>query len=110
MFATVDRHFTALADPSRRAIFETLARAPLAVGELAVRFPISRPAVSQHLRVLADANLVAHERRGTQNVYRVNPEGLETLRRYLDAMWSRALPDFKRIAESSYQKSRKERS
>jgi DNA-binding transcriptional ArsR family regulator len=108
MPVAIDRQLTALADPSRRAIFETLARMPLAVGELAGRFPISRPAVSQHLRVLSDAKLVMHERRGTQNVYRVNPEGLAALRRYLDAMWSRALPDFKRIAESSYQKSRKE--
>ena len=110
MPVAIDRQLTALADPSRRAIFETLAHMPLAVGELAGRFPISRPAVSQHLRVLSDAKLVMHERRGTQNVYRVNPEGLAALRRYLDAMWSRALPDFKRIAESSYQKSRKERS
>lgn len=97
-----DRQFAALADPSRRAILEALARQPLAVGELATRFPISRPAVSQHLRVLGDANLVAHETRGTRNVYRVNTEGLETLRQYLDALWGRALRDFKRVAESSY--------
>lgn len=97
-----DRQLAALADPSRRAILEALARQPLAVGELATRFPISRPAVSQHLRVLADANLVAHDARGTRNVYRVNTEGLETLRQYLDALWGRALHDFKRAAESTY--------
>jgi DNA-binding transcriptional ArsR family regulator len=104
-----DRQFTALADPSRRAIFEALARRPLAVGELAARFPISRPAVSQHLRVLADAKLVAHEAQGTRNVYRVNTEGLETLRQYLDAMWGQALRDFKRVAESSYHAARRAR-
>ena len=107
---SADRQFAALADPSRRAILEALARQPLAVGELANRFPISRPAVSQHLRVLADAKLVSHEPRGTRNVYRVNPEGLETLRQYLDAMWDRALRDFKRVAESSYHATRRQRS
>jgi DNA-binding transcriptional ArsR family regulator len=104
-----DNQFAALADPSRRAIFEALARQPLAVGELAERFPISRPAVSQHLRVLADARLVSHEAHGTRNVYRVNPEGIETLRQYLDAMWSRALRDFKRVAESTYHATRRQR-
>jgi len=103
-----DRQLAALADPSRRAILEALARQPLAVGELARRFPISRPAVSQHLRVLRDANLVAHETRGTRNVYRVNAEGLETLRQYLDALWGRALRDFKRVAESSYHAKRRQ--
>jgi DNA-binding transcriptional ArsR family regulator len=103
-----DRQLAALADPSRRAILEALARQPLAVGELARRFPISRPAVSQHLRVLGDANLVVHETRGTRNVYRVNAEGLETLRQYLDALWGRALRDFKRVAESSYHAKRRQ--
>jgi len=100
----------ALADPSRRAIFELLARQPLAVGELAEHFPISRPAVSQHLRVLSDAKLVLHERHGTQNVYRLDPAGLQTLRRYLDVLWDRALLDLKAVAESTYRQSRKERS
>ncbi|HSC22265.1 MAG TPA: metalloregulator ArsR/SmtB family transcription factor [Casimicrobiaceae bacterium] len=102
-----DHQLSALADPSRRAILEALARQPLAVGELAQRLPISRPAVSQHLRVLADANLVAHEPRGTRNVYRLDTEGLETLRQYLDALWGRALRDFKRVAESSYHAKRR---
>ena len=99
---SADRQLAALADPSRRAILEALAARPLAVGELAARFPISRPAVSQHLRVLAQAKLVAFEPQGTRNVYRVDPQGIETLRQYLDALWGRALRDFKRVAESSY--------
>jgi DNA-binding transcriptional ArsR family regulator len=104
-----ERQFAALADPSRRAIFEKLAKQPLAVGELAASFPISRPAVSQHLRVLAEARLVAHKREGAQNIYSVNPEGITTLRSYLDAMWTRALHDFKAAAEATY-KSAKEKS
>jgi DNA-binding transcriptional ArsR family regulator len=104
-----DLQLAALADPSRRAIFEQLARRPLAVGQLAEHFPISRPAVSQHLRVLGEAKLVLHERHGTQNVYRIDPAGLQALRRYLDALWDRALPDLKAAAESTYRPSRKER-
>jgi DNA-binding transcriptional ArsR family regulator len=100
-----ERQFAALADPSRRAIFERLARGPMAVGALAEGFPISRPAVSQHLRVLSEARLVKAERAGTQNIYRVNPEGVAALRDYLDAMWSRALGDFKAAAEASYRSS-----
>ena len=82
----------------------------MAVGELADYFPISRPAVSQHLRVLSDARLVLHKREGTHNVYRLNPEGIAILREYLDTMWSRALHDFKALAESSYHRARKEKS
>jgi DNA-binding transcriptional ArsR family regulator len=104
-----ERQFSALADPSRRAIFERLAKSPLPVGELADAFPISRPAVSQHLRVLSEARLVTWERVGTKNVYRVNHEGVAILRNYLDAMWGRALHDFKAAAEASYNKSRKEK-
>jgi DNA-binding transcriptional ArsR family regulator len=106
---SAERQFTALADPSRRAIFEKLVGRPLAVGELAEFFPISRPAVSQHLRVLADARLVLHERKGTQNIYRVDHEGIATLRNYLDTMWTRALGDFKTVAESTYRRSRREK-
>lgn len=107
---TAERQLAALADPSRRAIFEKLAKQPLAVGQLADCFPISRPAVSQHLRILGEARLVLHQRDGTQNIYRVNPQGIATLRSYLDAMWSRALHDFKAVAESSYNRARKEKS
>lgn len=100
----VEHQFAALADPSRRGIFEKLARQPLPVGELAAHFPISRPAVSQHLKVLAEARLVRHRREGAQNIYSVNPEGIATLRNYLDAMWTRGLADFKAVAESTYRK------
>lgn len=104
---SAERQFAALADPSRRAIFEKLAKRPLAVGELAGYFPISRPAVSQHLRVLADAQLVLRRREGTQNIYRINRQGIDALRNYLDSMWARALGDFKTVAESTYRRKEK---
>ena len=104
-----DAQLAALADPTRRAIFEKLARRPMAVGELARGLPVSRPAVSQHLRALEAAKLVAFEKRGTQNVYEVNPEGIAALRRYLDNLWTRALGDFKAAAEASYHAQRKDR-
>jgi DNA-binding transcriptional ArsR family regulator len=100
----------ALADPTRRAIFERLVKRPMAVGELAQGFDVSRPAVSQHLAALKAARLVQHEKSGTRNVYRVNPEGIATLRRYLDVMWTRALGDLKAAAEATYQRPRKDRS
>ena len=104
-----DIQLAALADPTRRAIFERLARRPMAVGELAAGFTVSRPAVSQHLKALKEARLVEHEKSGTQNIYRVDPEGIAALRRYLDNLWSRALPDLKAAAESSWQRQRKDR-
>lgn len=100
----------ALADPTRRAIFERLAKRPMAVGELAAGFDVSRPAVSQHLAALKAARLVEHEKSGTQNIYRVNPDGIAALRRYLDNLWTRALGDFKALAESTYQRRGKDRS
>jgi len=103
-----DPQLSALADPTRRAIFERLAKRPMSVGEIAEGLPVSRPAVSQHLRALKDAHLVEHERAGTQNIYRVNPEGIAALRRYLDDLWTRALGDLKGAAEAS--KPRKGRS
>ena len=90
----------ALGDGTRRAIFESLARRPESVGALAGRFPVSRPAVSQHLRVLREAGLVSVERDGTRAVYRVDPAGLEQLRAYLDGFWTSALDSFKKAAES----------
>jgi DNA-binding transcriptional ArsR family regulator len=108
--ADADPQLAALADPTRRAIFERLARKPMAVGELASCFPVSRPAVSQHLRTLKAARLVEHEKSGTQNIYRVNPEGIAALRRYLDHLWTRALGDFKAAAEATYHRAGKERS
>jgi len=92
----------------RRAIFEKLIGKPMPVGALAATFPISRPAVSQHLRVLKEARLVAHERSGAQHIYSVDAYGIVTLRKYLDAVWTRALVDFRSIAESSYQTGRKD--
>jgi DNA-binding transcriptional ArsR family regulator len=89
----------ALGDGTRRAIFERLVERPRAVGELAGDLPISRPAVSQHLRVLKDAGLVSDRADGTRRVYAVNPAGLEALRADLDRFWSHALTAFKRTAE-----------
>jgi DNA-binding transcriptional ArsR family regulator len=89
----------ALGDPTRRAIFERLADRPRAVGELARELPISRPAVSQHLKVLKKAGLVVDVPTGSRRVYRVDPNGLADLRAYLEKFWSRALRAFKDAAE-----------
>jgi DNA-binding transcriptional ArsR family regulator len=89
----------ALGDPTRRAIFEHLAERPAAVVELAALVPVSRPAVSQHLKILKDAGLVRASAAGTRNVYRVDPDGLRGLRDYLDRFWSTALTSFKRRVE-----------
>ena len=89
----------ALGDPTRREIFECLARRPLAVTDLANALPVSRPAVSQHLRVLKDAGLVLMRRDGTRHVYQVDPEGVEMMRQYLDRIWDKALSSFKVFAE-----------
>src|SRR4051812_19146037 len=89
----------ALADPTRREIFERLARAPSAVGELASALPVSRPAVSQHLKVLKDAGLVVHRTHGTRNVYEIDPKGLGALRAWLDQFWAEALDAFKAEVE-----------
>ena len=90
---------TALADPTRRAIFERLAERPQAVGELAAELPVSRPAVSQHLKVLKDAGLVSDRPAGNRRIYQVDPQGVGALRAYLDGFWNRALADFKTAAE-----------
>jgi DNA-binding transcriptional ArsR family regulator len=89
----------ALGDPTRRAIFEHLADRPAAVVELAAVVPVSRPAVSQHLKVLKDAGLVRASAEGTRRVYRVDPDGLRALRDYLDRFWNSALTSFKRRVE-----------
>jgi DNA-binding transcriptional ArsR family regulator len=91
--------FTALADPTRRAIFERLAERPSAVGELAGDLPVSRPAVSQHLKVLKDAGLVLDHADGTRRIYQLDPEGVDALRAYLDTFWNQALAAFKRAVE-----------
>jgi DNA-binding transcriptional ArsR family regulator len=91
---------TALGDPTRRLVFELLATHPRSVGELAAELPVSRPAVSQHLRVLKDAGLVNDRADGTRRIYRVDPDGVAGLRDYLDGFWNRSLAAFKRAAES----------
>lgn len=88
-----------MGDPSRRAILTCLAERPRAVGELAGALPISRPAVSQHLKVLKDAGLVTDHAAGTRRVYRLNPAAITALRDQLDAYWSRALASYQDIVE-----------
>ena len=90
----------ALGDPTRRAIFEELRRGPRAVGELARRVPVSRPAVSQHLRVLKGAGLVTERKQGTRHLYRVDPGGVAELREWVEAFWDEALAGFKAAAEA----------
>ena len=91
--------FAALADPTRRQVFERLAKKPLSVGAIADELPVSRPAVSQHLKVLTDAGLVMHDRDGTRRVYRIDPRGIEAMRKYLDKFGDRALAAFKAAVE-----------
>lgn len=91
----------ALADPTRRAIVECLAERPRAVGELAADLPVSRPAVSQHLKVLKDAGLVTERSAGTRRIYRLNPTGVAALRDQLDTFWTRALASYNEVVEQS---------
>jgi DNA-binding transcriptional ArsR family regulator len=91
--------WSALGDATRRAIFERVADHPSAVGELASGLPVSRPAVSQHLRVLKDAGLVIDDRAGNRRIYRINPDGVADLRADLDRFWSSALAAYKAVAE-----------
>jgi len=90
----------ALADPTRRAILERLRAGPRAVGALAEELPVSRPAVSQHLRVLREAGLVSERREGTRRLYGLETRGLVELRRYLDGFWADVLDAFKAEAEA----------
>ena len=85
----------AVGDPTRRALLERLRRGPMAVGELAEELPVSRPAVSQHLRVLKQAGLVREQAVGTRHYYRLDPRGFAVLRSYFDSFWSEALEAFK---------------
>jgi|SRR3954447_23425186 DNA-binding transcriptional ArsR family regulator len=89
----------ALGDPTRRAIFERLADGPLPVGEIARGLPVSRPAVSQHLKVLKGAGLVVDQAEGTRRLYRIDPDGVGALRAYFDRFWNQALAAFKAAAE-----------
>ena len=89
----------ALGDPTRREVLELLRAGPRSVGDLAARLPVSRPAVSQHLRILKDASLVVDERVGTRRIYRVDPSGLDGLRAYVESFWDDALSSFKASTE-----------
>lgn len=97
-----------LGDPTRRAIFELLARRPYSVGELADQLPVSRPAVSQHLRALKEGGLVVDEAQGTRRVYRLNPDGVAALRIWLDRVWDEALRSFQKVADEAPQLPEKE--
>lgn len=98
----------ALGDPTRRAIFERLANGPLAVVDLARTLPVSRPAVSQHLKVLKEAGLVMDRASGTRRVYQIDPKGIEALRAYFDRFWTDALDAFRGVAEQTYENERRE--
>jgi len=93
------RAFAALADPTRREVFERLSRGPRAVGDLAQDLPVSRPAVSQHLKVLKEAGLVTDRPDGARRVYEIDPQGLGQMRAWLDQFWDQALEAFKAEAE-----------
>lgn len=92
-----------LGDPTRRAIVLRLAERPQPVGELAAGLPVSRPAVSQHLKVLKDAGLVAEQAAGTRRIYRLNEAGVLALRDQLDTFWSRALGEFQDVVEQQHE-------
>jgi DNA-binding transcriptional ArsR family regulator len=96
----------ALGDPTRRAIFERLARGPLAVGEIARDMPVSRPAVSQHLKVLKEAGLVSDTQAGNRRLYEVDRRGVAGVRAYFDQFWQGALQAFKEAAERTDEEDR----
>jgi DNA-binding transcriptional ArsR family regulator len=91
----------ALGDPTRRGIVESLFDGPKSVGELARGFPVSRPAISQHLRILKEANLVSDQAVGNRRLYRLNPEGFDLLRDYFDRFWTQALNAFKNTLDET---------
>jgi DNA-binding transcriptional ArsR family regulator len=99
----------ALADPTRRELLERLRRGPSTVGALAAGMPVSRPAVSQHLRVLKDAGLVREEKVGTRRVYTVELDGIVELRRYLDSLWDDALGAFQKAVDQPARPRRKKK-
>jgi DNA-binding transcriptional ArsR family regulator len=98
--------WAALGDPTRREIFIRLVDRPRAVGELAGELPVSRPAVSQHLKVLKEARLVVDRPRGNRRIYRVDPDGLAALRAELERFWTQALVNFKEIVEQPNEEDR----
>jgi len=97
---------TALGDPTRRAIFEILTAGPASVGEIAVRLPVTRSAVSQHLKVLGEVHLVRSRPAGTRRIYQIDPDGVGALRDYLDQMWRRALTDLPGPVEPDHRSQR----
>lgn len=97
--ATYGTVLDALGDPTRRAVFELVAARPVSVGELAAQLPVSRPAVSQHLKALKDAHLVTVRPVGTRRIYHVDPEGIAAVRQYFDTFWHGALTAFKHVVE-----------
>lgn len=99
MFAYAAAGFAALGDPTRREIFARIAERPRAVGELARELPVSRPAVSQHLRVLKDAGLVMDRAEGNRRIYQADPAGLAALRAQLDTFWNQALATFEQVVD-----------
>jgi DNA-binding transcriptional ArsR family regulator len=104
--AYANEAWTALGDPTRRAIFERLVDGPRAVGELALHLPVSRPAVSQHLKVLKAAGLVVDRPAGKQRIYQVDRDGLEALRAELDRFWTKTLAAYKEVVEQSTKEDR----
>ena len=100
MDAYIQTALEALGDPTRIAVFQKLTGGPMAVHELAGVLPVSRPAVSQHLRVLKDAGLVTDSKRGTRRLYQLNPEGIARLRAHFDQMWGMAMTAFQMAAEA----------
>ena len=100
MITAVERMAT-LGDPTRRAIFEMLAEEPSSVAVIARRLPVTRPAVSQHLRALREVGLVTHRTEGTRHVYRLDPAGMASIRDYFDLFWQKALNSFKAAVEQS---------
>lgn len=99
----------ALGNPVRREILDILSGGPLAVGEIAERLPVSRPAVSKHLRVLERGRLVAHEPDGTRNLFRLDPGGFEAARAWIDQFWNEGLARFKLLAENTAPRPRRRR-
>ena len=106
----VQNGLSALGDPTRQAIFDLLTKRPRAVNELAAGLPVSRPAVSQHLRVLKQARLVSARRDGTRRIYELNPEGIALLRDHFVQMWDEAMTAFKKFAEDDYWKEKQNES
>ena len=105
--ASYEKAFNALGDPTRRAIFEKLQSRPLAVVDIADGLTVSRPAVSQHLKVLREAKLISITTHGARNIYRIDRQGIVAMRNYLDKFWDDALASFKAIAEETQNTNRK---